>query len=204
MDYSAIKNRLSEREIGCMEGTRPCAVLVPIEEENGEPCLLYEVRAASLRYQPGDICFPGGRMERGEDAAVCALRELTEELGITQENVELLGALDYTFHISGAPIYPVLARVNGNWRKQAAPNRAEVDEVFTIPLHWLTEHPPTQVFTDRFYRATQPVSEEIRTLLEGRARRERNPVLFWNYQGRLLWGMTARVTNWLIKWLAER
>ena len=58
------------------------AVLVPLVERPEGLCLLYEVRADTLGRQPGEVCFPGGRLEPGEDAVSCALRETWEELGI--------------------------------------------------------------------------------------------------------------------------
>ena len=51
------------------------AVLVPLVRQNGEYCLLYEIRSAAVR-QPGEVCFPGGKREPGETAIQCALREL--------------------------------------------------------------------------------------------------------------------------------
>ena len=48
------------------------AVLVPLVRQNGEYCLLYEIRSAAVR-QPGEVCFPGGKREPGETAIQCAL-----------------------------------------------------------------------------------------------------------------------------------
>ena len=56
------------------------AVLVPLVYRKGEPWLLFEVRADTLGRQPGEVCFPGGRMEGVETPTDCALRETEEEL----------------------------------------------------------------------------------------------------------------------------
>ena len=69
------------------------AVLVPLVERPEGLCLLYEVRADTLGRQPGEVCFPGGRLEPGEDAVSCALRETWEELGIPRPAVEVVAGL---------------------------------------------------------------------------------------------------------------
>ena len=75
MDWNHIARQLRERETGLMDATGRYAVLVPLVEHDGELSVLYEVRAATLRRQPGEVCFPGGRMEPGETPEVSALRE---------------------------------------------------------------------------------------------------------------------------------
>ena len=65
-----------------MDATGQYSVLVPLVEREGGLSLLYEVRAGSLRRQPGEVCFPGGRLEGAESPEECALRETWEELGI--------------------------------------------------------------------------------------------------------------------------
>ena len=63
------------------------AVLVPLVYEKGEPSLLFEVRADTLNRQPGEVCFPGGRMEGGETPLQCALRETEEELSLPAASI---------------------------------------------------------------------------------------------------------------------
>lgn len=60
-------------------------------EVNGEDALLFEVRSKRLEMQPGEICFPGGRIESGETPETAALRELWEELRVPSRQVTLLG-----------------------------------------------------------------------------------------------------------------
>ena len=79
MDYERLREALSHRSPGPIDGRPPCAVLVPLIRHNGENCLLFEVRSPALKWQPGEVCFPGGRMEPGEPALACALRETEEE-----------------------------------------------------------------------------------------------------------------------------
>ena len=88
------------------------AVLVPLVERPEGLCLLYEVRADTLGRQPGEVCFPGGRLEPGEDAVSCALRETWEELGIPRPAVEVVAELDWLpqVHLVMNRIQPKLLR----------------------------------------------------------------------------------------------
>ena len=62
MDLANLERTLQARTPGLMDARRSYAVLVPLVEREGELCLLYEVRASTLRRQPGEVCFPGGLM----------------------------------------------------------------------------------------------------------------------------------------------
>jgi peroxisomal coenzyme A diphosphatase NUDT7 len=203
MNFDAIKSNLAHRTIGAVGGRRPCAVLVPLVEQDGQLCLLFEVRSSKLEMQPGEVCFPGGGMEAGETPTECALRETQEELGIALEEIEVLGALDYTVHLSGFPVFPILARLPKDWSEKVIPSPAEVAEVFTIPLSYLRTTPPRMTQVERKFHALDPLPESERALIEEYPRRDLLPMLFWSYEGHLLWGMTARITDWLLDWLKE-
>ncbi len=203
MNYEALKSKLMHRSIGAVGGHHPCAVLVPLVRENGQLCLLFEVRSGKLNMQPGEVCFPGGGMEPGETPLDCALRETEEELGLPSEEIEILGSLDYVIHLSGFPVFPILARLSDNWAENITLNPAEVDEIFTIPLSHLRYTPPQKARVERKFHSLDPLPENERRLIEEYPRRDLLPMLFWEYDGHLLWGMTARITDWLLQWLKE-
>lgn len=203
MDFERLRASLTDREIGLIDGSRPCALLIPLVEHNGELCLLYEVRAQGLSLQPGEVCFPGGKMEQGENAVECALRETLEELGIVPEKVDVLGELDYTIHSAGFPVYPVLAHLDADWEAHLKLNKDEVAEVFTIPLSYLRYNAPRKARIERVYHALDPLSQADLIASDKRAKLETQTTLFWPYEGKLLWGLSARITDWLLKWMAE-
>ena len=60
IDLTALEHTFKTRTPGLMDARRAYAVLVPLVERDGELHLLYEVRASTLRRQPGEVCFPGG------------------------------------------------------------------------------------------------------------------------------------------------
>ena len=111
MDLDRLERCLQERAPGMMDATGRYAVLVPLVQGEDGLSLLYEVRARSMKRQPGEVCFPGGRMERGETAQECALRETQEELGIPASAIRVLGQLDFLAHRANFIMYPVLALV---------------------------------------------------------------------------------------------
>ncbi|MBQ1630012.1 MAG: NUDIX domain-containing protein, partial [Firmicutes bacterium] len=79
MDDIALK--LQGRPSGVVGKRREYAVLMPLVKVNGEICFLFEVRSQDVA-QPGDVCFPGGRIEEGETVVEAAVREAREEIGL--------------------------------------------------------------------------------------------------------------------------
>jgi len=82
MTVDQLHKALNGRTPGPMDTAVKFAVLVPLVELEGALHLLYEVRAATLQRQPGEVGVPGGRIEEGETAPECALRETQEEVGV--------------------------------------------------------------------------------------------------------------------------
>ena len=82
------------------------------------------------------------RLEPGEDAVSCALRETWEELGIPRPAVEVVAELDWLTHQGGFVLYPVLGIVSPEAAERLHPGPAEVKETFFVPVDWLRAHPP--------------------------------------------------------------
>ena len=127
---------LREKET-CPPGSS--AVLIPILEEADTLQILLEVRSFRLRSQPGEICFPGGRIEAGETPLETAVREATEELCIDRGRIEIVGALDDTIGPGTIPLFTYIALLHDY---QGTRSRAEVDAVFTQPLDWILANDP--------------------------------------------------------------
>ena len=204
MDWTTLEQNLRARTPGLMDATGRYAVLVPLVEGEEGPALLYEVRAGSLRRQPGEVCFPGGKMEGSESPEECALRETWEELGIPPKSIQVLGRLDFIAHRANFIMYPILARVDRGAVDRMTINPAEVGETFQIPLRHLMTHPPLEynytllpstdgnfpyelIGIPRDYR-WQPGGENV-------------PVYPW--EGRAVWGLTGRITRHLVRLLQE-
>jgi 8-oxo-dGTP pyrophosphatase MutT (NUDIX family) len=117
---------------------QPAGVLVPIIVRDNAMSILLTQRAAGLSQHPGQVSFPGGRMEAGDaDVLATALRETWEEIGIAPQLVDVAGYLDTSPTVSGFAVTPVIGFVAGGYRLNI--DRAEVEQVFEVPLNFLLQ-----------------------------------------------------------------
>jgi 8-oxo-dGTP pyrophosphatase MutT (NUDIX family) len=162
---------------------RDAAVLIPIVADP-EPTLLFTVRSEHLPSHKGQIAFPGGSIDPEDaSATAAALREAEEEVGLAADSVEVLGELDDlpTF-VSGYVVTPVVGWLEH--RPELRPNPGEVTEVLWVPIARLSEEART----------------EPGFMHGGRA----YPTEAWIWEGRVIWGVTARILRNLLTLLASR
>lgn len=190
-----IKQELTSREVEVDKLDRlwEAAVLIPIVMLHGEPSILFEVRAGNLKRQPGEICFPGGKKEsKDKDAGVTAIRESCEELGISEQDIELIGELDTFVTFSGPVIHPFVGILKNI--EKLSYNLQEVQEVFTVPLKFFLENEPTCYKMDM---ADKPQEDFPFGLVPNKGNSwrllKRYKVYFYEYNGYVIWGMTARM-----------
>jgi 8-oxo-dGTP pyrophosphatase MutT (NUDIX family) len=117
-----------------VHGRTDAAVLVPLYLQDGELHAVFTKRRDDLRRHPGEMSFPGGRYDQGErDLIATALREAEEEIGLSPDTVEILGALQPTPTIAtGYAVYPFVGMIEPG-RKWTV-NTDEVDEVIELSL----------------------------------------------------------------------
>ena len=116
---------------------RPAAVLVPVVD-HPEPTVLLTQRAAHLPDHPGQVSFPGGKIDANDQSPLAtALRETEEEIGLDRRLVEPIGYLDLYMTTLGYRIVPLIARVTPDFRLTL--NTSEVDDAFEVPLAFLME-----------------------------------------------------------------
>ena len=123
------------------------AILVPVIFEEGVIKLLFETRALTLRRQPGEVCFPGGRIEEGESPADCALRECMEETGIPEEKIIITGTVGNMLSMLGETVNIIVGEIPDFDRNSLNINPSEVKEVFTVPLEYFLDLCPASSFT---------------------------------------------------------
>jgi 8-oxo-dGTP pyrophosphatase MutT (NUDIX family) len=117
-----------------VRGRTDAAVLVPLYLERGLLHAVFTKRHDDLRRHPGEISFPGGRYDEGEeDLRATALREAQEEIGLPPDAVEIVGALQPTPTIAtGYAVYPFVGLIEPG--RTWTPSVGEVAEVLELPL----------------------------------------------------------------------
>lgn len=191
IDVSKLKNRTA-RLIG-EEKCKQSAILVPIVSYQNEDCLLFEVRSQNLKSQPGEICFPGGRVEqRDKNEEETAVRETCEELGLSKSDIKVVGPLDILVTPFQFKITPFVAQLD-DYRKIKL-NQSEVESVFYVPAKYFLNNPPQTYFNKI---TIQPHSDfPLHLLPNGKTYnwgKGSYPVHFYQYQEYVIWGITARI-----------
>lgn len=181
------------------------SVLIPIIEDGDEIKILFEMRAKTLRSQPGEISFPGGRIEENEDSKTAAIRETCEELGISEDNIEVIGCEGILQTYYNKLIYVYVGKINNP--QKISPSEHEVEHVFQVPIKFLKENKPlirnvkiTAVPEEDFpYEETE--SGKSYRLLDGKSR-----IYFYKYMNYNIWGLTAKILHNFINtiWSKER
>lgn len=189
------KEYLSEREVKIIgEGQfNKYAILVPLISRPEGKFLLFEKRSTQLNRQPGEICFPGGRIEVGESPRDCAIRETMEELCITADKIEVLGPGDLFVSPFNLLIYPFIGEIHDYQYTYSAD---EVEETIMVPLNFFFTHEP-ELFQNKLIN--QPSEDFPYEKVPGG---QQYPwasgiydVLFYHYEEYIIWGLTARIVQ---------
>lgn len=156
---------------------RPAAVLVAIE--GGQ--LILTKRSSRLSHHPGQIAFPGGRVDPGDASAVAAaLREAEEEIGLPPAAVEVLGTLPPHTTVTGFSVTPVVGRLRAAYTPRPEPG--EVDEVFNVPLAHVLD-PGKYAVQWRLWRGTRRFYDTV----------PYGPYYIWGATARILAALAARL-----------
>lgn len=196
-----LKDRLNENQtlfIGEDTAFRS-AVLIPLVQMEGEWHILFEVRAFTMRKQPGDISFPGGRIDSTDATPLAAaLRETHEELGVDPKTVTLVRPLSPYVASPSFVVYPFVAAIDYDQIIHSY-NKAEVEEVFTVPVNWLLNYEP---YMHRVSVEPTPSSDfPFEKIMNGAQYQWRNRSMeewFYDYEQYTIWGLTARILKHFI------
>ncbi len=170
------KKRFKERliPIASAGGASRCSVLALIGRESEKPhSLLLMKRTMEVDSHRGQICFPGGYREEGDESlSYTALRETFEEIGVAKENVEVVGALQPVLTRGSVSILPFIGFID--FPIEFTLSRSEVERLFFLPLGELVKNPLRNI----------EVMTESGVKFKG-------PTLIW--EGETVWGATARM-----------
>jgi len=159
---------------------RPAAVMVGVTDRP-RPGVIFTRRPQGMRQHAGQIAFPGGKLDPGEDAIEAALRETHEELGINPSAISVIGATDRFITGTGYDITPILGLLPPDL--PIIPNPDEVSAWFEAPLHFILD-PANRVRKQAVYGG------HLRDYTE----------IVW--EGHRIWGVTAAIIDNLASRLA--
>ncbi|NIL93198.1 MAG: CoA pyrophosphatase [Woeseiaceae bacterium] len=152
---------------------KPAGVLIPVRRHDTGLAVLLTQRSADLKHHAGQVSFPGGRMEEhDEDIEVTALRETREEIGITEDDVAIIGYLETMPTVTGYAVTPVVGLVDGAVDLRL--DRTEVEYVFEVPLSFLTDSSNHTLVAREWQGLSFSMVE-------------------FHYEGQRIWGATAQM-----------
>lgn len=158
-------------ELPAHETLAAAAVLIPVTDR-ARPGVILTQRTETMRKHPGQVAFPGGRIDPGEDAVAAALREAEEEIALPRSAVEVIGAGDRYRTGTGFSITPIIGIVVPDL--PLVPHEVEVASVFEVPLDFLLD----------------PANHKLhRMAWQGRERR----FFEMTWDGHRIWGATAGI-----------
>jgi 8-oxo-dGTP pyrophosphatase MutT (NUDIX family) len=158
-------------------GRTEAAVLVPMHGWPDHPSLVFTERRSDLKRHAGEISFPGGRRDEGEELIDTALREAEEEIGLSRDNVEMVGALPPigTF-VTNYKVTPFVGLIEEGLGFE--PNPTEVESVLVASLEDLAAGYEKR----RMVRRGVPIKTDTYLIAD-----------------KLIWGATARILAMLFE-----
>ncbi|MBR6529043.1 MAG: CoA pyrophosphatase [Firmicutes bacterium] len=209
MNISKIEKFMENRAPGDIGKRKNCSVLIPLVEIDGKLHILYEQRSTKIKTQPGDVCFPGGVMEKGETPIECALRETEEEIGIAQDKIRVLGQFDSLFEVRNITMHTVIGVIEQESLAELHINPDEVATVFTVPYEFFENREPLIYEHDVIQKVDDFPYEEtgINPNYKWRVGKAQIPIMHYPSKdaegSQLIWGLTCNITLWLKDKLKE-
>lgn len=198
-DLMKIKAKLQKKSPLPVDVKNRFSVMIPLIKRKGEIHLLFEKRALTLRNQPGEISFPGGRIEKNESPWDAAIRETCEELLIEEKDLEIYSEGDFLVNPYAAIIYSFIGEIKKDFY-EIIPSKAEVESIFTVPLSFFMETEPKAYNINlNVNRSDDFPYHLIPNGRDYKFKRGREEVLFYQYKGQIIWGFTAKMTRRFIE-----
>ena len=194
-DLMKIKAKLQNKSPIPVDVKNRFSVMIPLIKRKGEIHLLFEKRALTLRNQPGEISFPGGRIEKNESPRDAAIRETCEELLIGDGDLEIYSEGDFLVNPYAAIIYTFIGEIKKDFF-EISPSKDEVERIFTVPLKFFMENNPKSYSLNLKVNRSEDFPYHLIPNGENyKFKRGREEILFYDYKGEIIWGFTAKMAR---------
>lgn len=181
---------------------RKAAILIPVihDKKSDELCLLFEVRNSSIA-QGSEICFPGGMIEEGESGETAAIRETSEELCLSKDQITVTSPM---FELSGPRGISVNSYLGTIENYKNTWSTDEVDHVFTLPISWFIENEP--IISSAKLKTIPDTDFPYELIPNGK------DYTFWDIHKKfyfyqtpegIIWGLTAQIIYAFIKHVCD-
>ena len=204
MNINDVVNILKERgaqHLNQQEG-QDYAILLPLAVKDSKLYVIFEVRAKHLNSQPGEICFPGGKVDEDDESLTsAAIRETAEELGVEPHRIVDVYPLDYT--VGNMNFYPFVGHLLEP--QKIKPHPDEVDSIFMISLDELLAIKPLEHVVKLV-----PMPEDdfpFNLIPDGRDYRwfpRKMTLYFYLYEDKVIWGLTAQILHQFLEIIRGR
>lgn len=176
------------------------AVILPLVEKDDKYWVLFQKRADNI-HQPGEISFPGGKIEpEDSDPQAAAVRETCEEIGLNPEDIKVIAPLDIMVSPLNTIVYPFLGEIINSDLIQANPD--EVAELFYVPLEFFLNCDP--LYKPIALSMSAPDDFPFDMIPQGKAYPFLKgiwPQFFYVWEDRVIWGLTARILTHFLRLL---
>ena len=174
LDLTTLQRILNSREKQTfkLNGFCPAAVLMPLMNIEGCEHILFTKRTETVEHHKGQISFPGGRLDDGENLLQCALRETHEEVGVKPADVKIIGQLDDIWTPTRYVVTPFVGAIPYPYDFQVS--EAEIEEIILVPIGELLD-PAIYEETEIEYQGLSAI------------------VPYYRWGEKIIWGATGRI-----------
>lgn len=183
------------------EQFRKYAVMAPLIKTTDGIFLLFEKRTNQLRHHPGEICFPGGKLETEESLQECAVRETMEELLVRRHQIDILGPGDVFLSPFNIMVHPFIGVIKDY---QDTFSKDEVEEIIKVPLSFFHNQQPDH-YESRLI-SKRPEDFPYEWIPGGENYPWANgtyDIYFYKYENIIIWGMTAHMIKSIVELIEE-
>ena len=180
------------------ENMKRAAVAILLLESEEELNIVFEVRAKHMRSQPGDISLPGGKIDYKENEKDAVIREVCEELGLSNQDFEIIAPINLLTTHYGLLVHPFVGYIKNIDNINI--NQDEVDHIFLVPLEYLLNNKPRIVENKVIVDRSEDFPYEL--INGGKNYKFKEGLyrsLFYIYNNYVIWGITALIIEDFLK-----